>query len=189
MQCHILKLKITFSSFLNRQNSRSAEVIESSAYPLLCKICEIFISLSDFLWVLNCKQHQNFFWYLYSCRTQRALSNHIKIPRKRYFASDITSIFCFSKNVTCFCLVIKNKMIITFHNYDKISIILFSHDSPSHSLNLLDCWQRSKRHVVSILIRNVLIAREIEKKSILTLHNNESFPSRSFTIRFTNNQE
>ena len=40
----------------------------------------------------------------------------------------------FSKKQCVKCLVIMNKMIITFHNYDTISTIFFSDDSSSHSL-------------------------------------------------------
>ena len=75
-----------------------------------------------------------FFWYSYSCRARRALPNHIKILRNDIFLQTLEPYFVFAKKQCVKCLVIMNKMIITFHNYETISTIFFSDDSSSHSL-------------------------------------------------------
>ena len=66
-----------------------------------------------------------FFWYSYSCRARRALPNHIKILRNDIFLQTLEPYFVFAKKQCVKCLVIMNKMIITFQNYDTISTIFF----------------------------------------------------------------
>jgi hypothetical protein len=57
------------------------------------------------------------------------------------------------------CLVIMNKMMITFHNYDTISTIFFPDDSSSHSLQ--NCIFQSTIYIF-IHIDNVNLQRGVE---------------------------